>query len=155
MSLVTPFRGGATALAELLGQSIGAGIPSSIERPGYVTCGHWNPEHEGWAIDASFDNDAWKRLSALGIHDIGVCDSIDQFHARHGAALDADDGEWCVVFTHVPKNPENAGQGGGWRWHKWGTYIGEGAPTTEYLDDEPEFNDGVWTYHVYPVLEPA
>jgi hypothetical protein len=55
------------------------------------------------------------------------------------------------MFTHVPKEPENAGRGGGWRWHKWGPYIGKGEPTTEYLDDEDGFADGVYVYHFYVV----
>jgi hypothetical protein len=39
----------------------------------------------------------------------------------------------------------------GWRWHKWGEYIGLGKPTREYLNDEPEFADGIYTYHIFEV----
>jgi hypothetical protein len=59
-----------------------------------------------------------------------------------------------VAFTHVAKDPENAGNGGGWRWHKWGEYIGTGQPTTEYLDDEEKFNDGIYTYHIEQIDGP-
>mgnify|MGYP000984510367 FL=1 len=51
----------------------------------------------------------------------------------------------------MPKNPDNKGKGGGWRWHKWGEYLGNGTPTCEHLDDEDEFNDGVYVYHMYIV----
>jgi len=40
---------------------------------------------------------------------------------------------------------------GGWRWHKWGPYIGAQRPTREYIHDEPEITE-VYTFHI---LEPA
>lgn len=79
----------------------------------------------------------------------GVCDSPKQFLDKFEKCLRDDKRVFCVSLTHVEKDPANAGHGGGWRWHKWGPYIGEGKPTTEYLDDEPDFDDGVWVYHVY------
>lgn len=36
---------------------------------------------------------------------------------------------------------------GGWRWHKWGPYIGEQKPMCEYLYDEPVIEE-VWTFHI-------
>lgn len=91
------------------------------------------------------DPDHWyQRLhEAIGCGDSFVCDSPQQFYERHHAALEEivpfDVSVW---FTHVAKNPVS--EGGGWRWRKWGEYIGDGEPTREYLDDEPEFDDGVW-----------
>ena len=29
----------------------------------------------------------------------------------------------------------------GWRWHKWGPYIGTQDPQCEYLADEPEIKE--------------
>ena len=65
--------------------------------------------------------------------------------------LEKDRRHLTLTLTHVPKELENAGKGGGWRWHKWGPYVGKGEPTMEYLDDEDEFADGIWVYHVFDV----
>jgi hypothetical protein len=36
----------------------------------------------------------------------------------------------------------------GWRWRKWGQYIGALEPTCEYIADEPHI-DKVYVYHIY------
>lgn len=53
------------------------------------------------------------------------------------------------------RNLENRGKGGGWRWHKWGTYIGTLDPQCEYLDDEDFGEDFkyVLCFHLYHVKE--
>ena len=81
----------------------------------------------------------------------GVCDSPDQFLKMFREALQADPRHLTVTFTHVRKDHENRGQGGGWRWHKWGAYIGTGTPECEYLDDEDEFEGGIFVFHIYDV----
>ena len=84
-----------------------------------------------------------------GAHCFGVCDTPQQFLAKFKEQLVQDVRTFFVTFTHVAKNPDNKGQGGGWRWHKWGEYIGEGKPDYEYLDDEVGFENGVYCYHIY------
>lgn len=80
-------------------------------------------------------------------HCYGVCDSPEQLLELVGDALKADERQFVLSFTHVPKEPGE----GGWRWHKWGPYIGTGLITMEYLADEHEFDDGVWVYHIHQV----
>lgn len=58
------------------------------------------------------------------------------------------DRKFIALLTKVQRDVSNKGRGGGWRWHKWGEYIGRHTPTTEYLDDEPEI-DFVYCYHIY------
>lgn len=124
------------------------GGPPAVEEVGLVVINHFNPEHmyavqQDWADERWLynfrDPDGWQSS-------YGVCDSIEQFKRTelHTRIL-ASTRRWCVFFTHVEKVP---GEQGGWRWHKWGPYIGEGHPTCEYLADEPGFDDGVWVYHV-------
>ena len=84
----------------------------------------------------------------------GVCDSPQQFIDRFKKLLEEDERTFVVSFGHIKKEPEKAGKGGGWRWHKWGRYIGDGKPQCEYLDDEEFFADGVYVYHVYQVDGP-
>jgi hypothetical protein len=81
----------------------------------------------------------------------GVCDSPEQFFADVLPALKADARAFVIGFTHITKDVANAGNGGGWRWHKWGPYIGHGTPTCEYLDDEAEFDAGVYVYQIIDV----
>ena len=81
-------------------------------------------------------------------HSYGVCDSPQQFMEDVGPLLEKSDDKFVAFFTHVAKRP---GERDGWRWHKWGEYIGKGTPTREYLDDEEQFNDGIYVYHVYRV----
>ncbi len=79
----------------------------------------------------------------------GVCDSIEQFMSLAGDLLDKDTRSFVVTFMHIEKEPNSGG--GGWRWHKWGPYIGKGTPTCEYLDDEEGFADGVFCYSIIQI----
>lgn len=82
----------------------------------------------------------------------GVCDTPEQFLELFEAKLNNDPlSEVCVFLTHHAKNP---GETGGWRWHKWGEYVGTGEPTTEYLADEDRFDAGIYTFRVCLVTVP-
>lgn len=93
----------------------------------------------------------WPTLD--GLECCTVVDTPQQFIDRFRLQLELDSRDLIALFWNVKKNPENKGQGGGWRWHKWGEYIGDGNPQYEYLDDEEGFEDGVWTCHVYDVSD--
>lgn len=84
----------------------------------------------------------------------GVCDSPEQFINKFEKDLEVDERVFVVSFCHIGKNPKNKGFGGGWRWHKWGPYIGTGQPHHEYLDDEEGFENGVYCYHIYQLEGP-
>lgn len=81
----------------------------------------------------------------------GVCDNYQQVLDQCPTISDSPERRFVITLTQVTKDPENAGKGGGWRWHKWGRYIGTKNPQCEYLDDEPEI-DSVFTYHIYEAL---
>lgn len=78
----------------------------------------------------------------------GVCDSPEQLIANlpdevlYGSRL------FAVFLTPIRKNEQ---EDGGWRWHKWGPYIGTQTPTCEYLYDEPLIEE-VYVYHVQEFL---
>lgn len=88
----------------------------------------------------------------VGVPEYGVCDYPMQFIGKFGIKLVTDRRRFCVAFTHIEKRP---GEQGGWRWHKWGEYIGTGTPRHEYLDDEEEFENGVWVFSCYELKEGA
>lgn len=84
----------------------------------------------------------------------GVCDSVEQVLEKYKEILEGDDHQYFVWFTPVFQDKENAGRGGGWRWHKWGEYIGDLAPKCEYLDDEDFGEDWcgyVLCFHIYRI----
>lgn len=84
------------------------------------------------------------------IPEYGVCDTPDQFMHKYRKILESSDEMFCVAFAIIKKSdqPEH----GGWRWHKWGTYIGDKNPQHEYLYDEIGINE-VYCYHVFHILE--
>jgi hypothetical protein len=81
-----------------------------------------------------------------GVPCYGVCDSVEQFMRKYGEALKTDVADYCLSFTRIAKATQDPV--GGWRWHKWGEYVGEGEPTHEYLSHEPKFTE-VYVFHVF------
>lgn len=57
-------------------------------------------------------------------------------------------GNHVVLCFEVHKDPDAPCCG--WRWHKWGEYIGTQNPRCEYLNDEPEI-EKVICFSIYKV----
>jgi hypothetical protein len=95
-----------------------------------------------------FLREGYEHYPDLGEYDsYGVCDGMENLLDRM-PILQSPDRSFVVTLTKVKRDVSNKGQGGGWRWHKWGEYIGTHQPTTEYLDDEPLI-ECVYVYRVY------
>jgi len=75
----------------------------------------------------------------------GVCDNIENLLAVY-PELEAMGRQFVVTLTPVVKSEQSPQ--GGWRWHKWGDYIGSQKPTCEYLFNEPII-DKVYVFHIY------
>ena len=87
----------------------------------------------------AYDNNAWY---------YGVADNLEQIIDLYNNA------EWfkgnhVILCWMVEKEPDNPCSG--WRWHKWGDYIGTRNPQCEYLNDEPEINEVV-VFSIYKVI---
>lgn len=82
----------------------------------------------------------------------GVADSIDQIKEYFKEEID--DPERKYVISVTPVWQKDQPEWGGWRWHKWGEYIGELNPQCEYLYDEKfgEDFEYVICYHLYEVI---
>lgn len=78
----------------------------------------------------------------------GVCDNVEQLLA-HYPELEMSERKFVVTMTSVKKS-EQPGDGG-WRWHKWGEYIGTQDPQYEYLYDEKNIEE-VFCFHIYEKL---
>ena len=66
----------------------------------------------------------------------GVADNIEQIKSYYKNQVKSKKDKFIIVLTPVWQELENKGKGGGWRWHKWGKYIGVLDKQCEYLDDE-------------------
>jgi len=78
----------------------------------------------------------------------GVCDDVEQL-LKACPELEAPGREFVVTVTVIRKADEPAE--GGWRWHKWGEYIGTQNPQCQYIHDEPKI-EGVLCFHIYEKL---
>ena len=75
----------------------------------------------------------------------GVCDSVENLLQVY-MELQTSDREFTVTLTPIIKAEQSSD--GGWRWHKWGEYIGQQEPTCEYIYNEPII-EKVYVYHIY------
>lgn len=106
----------------------------------YVTSLNW---------DYQFNSLTDKKVSSYSSNDIyGVCDNASQA-IEYCNALTDEDGSYILALTPIIKS-EIFSQGG-WRWHKWGKYIGVQNPTHEYLYDEKDI-DIVYVFNLRKVI---
>ena len=78
----------------------------------------------------------------------GVCDSPEQLIEHMPEDIKTSEVRYVISLVKLEKKDQP--DWGGWRWHRWGEYIGTQKPQCEYLHDEPEI-ETVWTYHIYEV----
>ena len=76
---------------------------------------------------------AFPQFSNL-IGSYGVSDNVEQVLERYKAVVDNPDVQ--IIISFAPVNKEDQPKNGGWRWHKWGEYIGTHEPKHDYHDDE-------------------
>lgn len=113
-------------------------------QPGYYIAPTWNPEY-------MVADKIYSQIDISGLPcSYGVCDTPEQFIKKFGKILKKDKRNFAVFFVIVKKKNEPAK--GGWRWHKWGPYVGNKRPKHEYLYDEGNDIKQAVTYHVYEVI---
>jgi len=81
----------------------------------------------------------------------GVADNIKQIKEYHAGILNDPNKNYVVLLKDIMQKRSNAGKCDGWRWDKWGKYIGEFNPQCEYLDDEEFLFLMVICYSIYEV----
>ena len=117
------------------------------------------------AFSFNFSEDEFEELQKLSWDDrykifpnfekitYGVADNIEQIKDYYKEEVGDKKKKYSICVTPVWQEKENKGKGGGWRWHKWGEYIGKLNPQFEYLDDEDfgEDFEYVLTFTLYAV----
>ncbi len=96
-------------------------------------CSHWPPGYEQYPEFKSF-------------RCYGVCDNLEQIIQTIPEITENLNRQFIITITPVLKKQQY--YLGGWRWHKWGQYIGTQKPTTEYLYDEPKI-EKIYVFHIY------
>lgn len=76
----------------------------------------------------------------------GVCDNFEQILSKCPFLATAKDRYFVISLSKVTKADQP--RKGGWRWHKWGEYIGTFESKCEYIYDEVGI-DYVYCYHIY------
>jgi len=80
----------------------------------------------------------------------GVADNYEQIIDKYHELTSLSQRKFCILCTPMRKSEQYPE--GGWRWHKWGEYIGTEEPTCEYLYDEPVIEE-VYVFHIYEINE--
>lgn len=83
----------------------------------------------------------------------GVADNVEQIKNYFKEEIEDLNRKFFIYTTPVAQEKENKGRGGGWRWEKWGEYIGNLNPQCEYLDDEEFGEDFVGFVIVFHIIE--
>ena len=106
-------------------------------------------------IEKYYKRDNWKKSQAEDYNEIqtelyhyGVCDDVAQLLSLYD--FEADPRKMVILFTEMRR--EDQSREGGWRWHKWGPYVGLKNPQYEYLHDEHDI-ESVMVFHIYEVLD--
>lgn len=107
------------------------------------------PEGDLLNIDNEFQGNIEEYPELLSGNSYGVCDNPENFLEVYNKELDGSDRKFFVTLTPILKADQS--EYGGWRWHKWGPYIGKHKPKHEYLYDEEEI-DKIYIFSVFEVL---
>ena len=78
----------------------------------------------------------------------GVCDNYKQVLRKYKDLLSDPSKNFVIMLSTVNRKDQSCQ--GGWRWHKWGEYIGTQNPQHEYLYDDTHI-DRVYCFHIYEI----
>ncbi len=76
----------------------------------------------------------------------GVCDNYTQVLNKYSEYVNNPNRKFVIGLTPVVREDQESS--GGWRWEKWGEYIGDFVPQADYLYDEPEI-ELVYTFQIF------
>lgn len=134
------FRRPDMVLAMVAGLNGGPATPEHVGTGMYLAC-HWNVGDMVRNTRNRWQEDEWTELP---VPESGVCDSPQQLTNKY----DFNSFPEPVFISFVRIRRAEQPREDGWRWHKWGEYIGDKEPQCEYLSDEPEIEE-VYTFTVH------
>ena len=113
---------------------------------GIYEISHFNMNH---CIPEKYKFTTYPRLKNSKFPCDGVCDDYKQILEQCPELLEDDGREFIIALTRIvaaDQSPE-----GGWRWHKWGEYIGDHKPMCEYIYDEKDLINEVYVYEIIEI----
>ena len=129
-------------------QIVGGGDAVKHLQTGCYEILHFGSSHflkdRGFTDALTSDRKTWEPLLSVGCY--GVCDDLANLLQKCPELESDPTRQFLVTLTRIDKSDQP--ESGGWRWHKWGDYIGSQEPTTEYIADEPKI-ETVFCYHIY------
>lgn len=108
----------------------------------------------GYLNEKITDNNEFHFCDKYGLRCYGVADNASQV-IEHFKAIESERGidfGDCVICLR-PIRKDQQPSDGGWRWHKWGEYIGVKEPQCEYIYDEDDSIKFVWCFHLYSITK--
>jgi len=127
-----------TEIGNILAETAGKKTGVIKIRKGIYEQGHTNFHVSGY--------DAWPNNLENGIYEYGVCDNIEQLLEKCPNLEKDPNRQFVIIICEIVASEQS--EEGGWRWSKWGDYIGDHKITAEYLYDEKEISS-VYVYHIY------
>lgn len=127
------------ATLAMLAMVNGRGVETKKLATGVYEIGHFGSSR--WPSGRALNDDGFEKWGSSG-----VCDNYEQVIAHHPEVNDPET-KYVITLTPVIKADQSAY--GGWRWHKWGEYIGVHTPQHEYLYNEDDTIQVVYCYHIY------
>lgn len=135
---------------------VGTRLPTRVYRGVYEAHINFDKEIQDLIVDqwpAMNDNSIeWDRWIAYTDNPAASYGVVDHWSQLPLQALDADPRN-LLVYLGLHRRADQP-ERGGWRWHKWGPYLGVHSPETstdfEYLHDAIDVVE-VWTYHIVEV----
>lgn len=148
VTIISPPRDLALITAFIVGKRTGPVVPTLLE-PGVYECAHWSFEHYvAERLERHWNDFDMSDLESY-VSPYIVCDNVQQ--AREYWVSQLEDPTEKYTMCVVPLYREEQSERGGWRWHKWGEYVGKQNSTHEYLYDDKHI-DLVYTAHLYKVV---
>lgn len=109
-------------------------LQTGVYEISHFGCSNWLPGYDDYPEFADEDFNCY-----------GVCDNVGQL-LNACPELETVGREFTIVLTKITKAEQDPR--GGWRWHKWGPYVGTQNPQHEYIYNEPDI-EYVYVYHIY------
>ena len=127
-------------------------VPDTITNFDGIYCNHPLDLYLPYSNYKTRENNHFWIEDKYGCSFSGVCDNASQaleYFENLEKELNTDFGDCVIEMSLISK--EHQPKYEGWRWHKWGPYIGIKNPQCEYIVDEDESIKAVWCFQLIPV----
>lgn len=100
----------------------------------------------GFNFEVMFKEECERYPELLGINCYGICDNYEQLVNKLPKKILDEGRDFVISLTSICRKDQPSRDG--FRFHKWGPYIGEQDIRSEYLYDN-EHIDEVFVFHIY------